>query len=132
MKLHFKTTLIIIGTLIIGFVLGFASSIFFVQSRFSKAREFHRKGKMIEFFIDKIDLKDEQREKAEPIIEKYNVRFKTHSQTMRNGVEEIFDSLKMELEPILTEEQKEKLKTRFRRIDRFMRKGPPPPPGDFD
>ncbi len=126
MKLHTKTALIIIGTLLIGFVLGFTSNIFFLKSRFDKVKDFHRRGKMTNFFVEKLDLTDQQKELAEPIIDKYNVRFHKHGEEMRDKIEGLVDSLRTELKPILTEEQMKQLNKRYRRFTPFMRKPPRP------
>ncbi|MGD8778313.1 MAG: hypothetical protein PVH88_05055 [Ignavibacteria bacterium] len=122
MKLKTKSILAIIGTLLIGFVLGFMSNIFFVKSRFNEVRDYHKKGRMIDYFIRKLDLNDEQQLLIEPVLKKYNAKLKKNSEETKIKIIELMDSLKTELEPFLTEEQMEALNSRHKKYNYKSRK----------
>lgn len=123
MKVGTKTTLIILATLIIGIIVGAAGS--GVVNRWMpgvppgpppSADRF----KM--FLTRTIDPGPEQEEALNEILERYAERFADLTSNHATQAQALVDSLHEELDPILTEEQKARLKDRMQRLERFRDK----------
>ena len=119
-----KTTLIIVATLIVGFVLGFLSHGYFVKSRFDRFRELKRPGMMKNFISERLDLTDEQIIDIEPILEKYESTFREKAMKARENLMSTMKQFNDEIKPYLTESQIEKLE----KDRRAFRRGFPPGP----
>jgi hypothetical protein len=142
MRTRTKTTLIIIATLVIGIFIGALGSGFVVQR---SARHFGER-KHREIFIDRvvevIDPTPDQERVVRAILTKHSEQFEEMSDRFRLEAAALFDSLKADLDTVLTEEQKARLQERVEKMPRPMRhprppRGgpdeklpPPPPPGD--
>ena len=100
-----KSILILVVTLIIGFVLGGLIAINFISYRIVKfATEEGFQEKVYYFF----DVDDNQKEEMKPIVNKYS---KKHIEIKRTFFLEFFnmaESMIIELDTILSDEQKEK------------------------
>ncbi len=136
MNTKVKIALIIIVTLVIGIVLGALLNRAFLRYRIQKAF-FNRKPVGMVSFLEEViqptpeqrmlirDILEEHRKKAEELREKFMMEMKAE-----------FESLDAELDPILTPEQKRRLKRRSlrpwrnprRRMDRPDPWRMPPPP----
>ena len=131
MNLKVKSSLIIIVTLIIGMVLGVILTRFFFRppNMFDKMSALRSPEGFVERFEKIIDPSDSQKEKIRYILQLHFERIHSQSQQFRNHFIELSDSLRADLDPILNEEQKErldKMEERFREHNRpgF---GPRPP-----
>jgi hypothetical protein len=123
-----KTTFIILGTLIIGMVIGALASGMWRQKRIEKFDRMQPRRQFIETIENIIKPDDVQRKAIEKVLEKHfehvaKIR-ERHEQEMMAS----FDSLKQELDSLLTEEQVKRLEEnlkkshhrfRDRRLDRL-------------
>ena len=114
-----KPVWITIITLIIGFVLGFLASGRFYHERVRKFERMRMEAGFKERFYERIQPDETQKEKLEPILEEFFVKMGEH----RKGIGRLMDSLHQEMRPILTEEQKQRLREMRPRRPR-MRKAP--------
>lgn len=78
--------------------------------------------------FEELDLTAEQRTKAEAIFEKYRPQFDAVFQASMPKMNELRAQMNAELEPVLTEAQREKLKTLHARHPMHRGEGGPPPP----
>jgi len=105
MKRKIKPILILLGTLIIGFVIGGLFTVTIIRYKLMRfATEDGFKEATYSFF----DPNDNQRNEMKPIVEKYS---KKHNELRRTFFIEFFnmaDSMVIELNSILTDDQKEK------------------------
>lgn len=123
-----KTTFIILGTLIIGMVIGALSSGMWRQKRIEKFGRMRPQQQFIESIENIIKPDEAQRKAIEKVLEK---RFEHIAQIRERHEQEMmaaFDSLKQELNSLLTEEQQKRLEENFeksshrfrdRRLDRL-------------
>ncbi|MBN2000953.1 hypothetical protein JW935_25635 [candidate division KSB1 bacterium] len=142
MKPKVKTSLILLATLVIGFLLGALSMITlrrYHMERFGKIRE----QQAFMFFHERLIQPTEgQQDTVKKILSRYSPRFYKVVRQHREQISVLRDSLMLELETVLTPEQMKRLKQRapFKRfppgpggppfIDRTDRHGQPmPPPG---
>lgn len=100
MKLKLKSSLIIIGTLILGIVLGMLLSGFYTHRKFDKMRQ----GKHFKHSLEKkLNLTEEQTEKLKPIFEANKLRFKklmkAHFQEMDSSRKVFLNEVKPHLNP---------------------------------
>jgi hypothetical protein len=115
MKTFTKSTLLITTTLIIGFVLGLLVHSLMVGNRINEFQRLRKKGGLVKHLEDIIQPTSEQKEKITPILEGYIKRIEPFMLKFRSETRNIMDSLRLELEPILTEQQLEKLEKNLRR-----------------
>lgn len=150
MRVGTKSILMILMTLIIGMVIGFL--IAGVVGRHHRQRfvNMREPGHMVGFLERMIDPDESQREAVRAVLQKHSEQFwKIHSR-FEGEMLALRDSLKKDLDPILTEEQKKRLERQpkppkpfregrpgpwkegqpERRIPKDDRPPPPPPPGD--
>ena len=116
-----KNTLIIIATLILGFVIGFLANSRLSQIRIDNMRqEFTQRG-MDYRFIRALEPSPEQLKIIRPILDKYNDIRMNNLQTHWEDQKQIFDDFEDEIKPYLTNQQLLK----FERIkDNLNRKKP--------
>lgn len=100
-----KPILVLAGTLLIGFVLGFFASGYITHHKIKSFMSHTDKEGFVSMIYERIDATEEQKKQLAPILQKYSekrtgclVRHKT-----------IIDSMRTELEPYLTSKQKQKL-----------------------
>ena len=135
MTVHGKSALIIIGTLLIGIVIGLFLAGPMVHHRMRP----HIPGKGPEAFAPMleriIEPTAEQRDAIREVLEKHSDRLAEMHMGYRTEMTAVMDSLRKDLDPILTEEQKARLDERHGRLRDFMkgRRGPRGGPhGHFD
>ena len=110
-----KPIILGIVIIIIGFLLGAIIVNFFVDSRMGDPRHNfgkHFKGNFKKRVIRVIDPDEEQLKEIEPIIDKYTERTSEITEKYYEDFSAAMDSMHNELEPILTEDQKERLSKR--------------------
>ncbi len=122
MTLHTKTAIILLVTLIIGFLLGVATSGYLI---FSHMRDDNAKHERFKRIITKIlELDEAQQRQAEPFLEDHANRVRATNEAHRESMLANMDTLKLQLQPILTAEQAERLE-HFRERLKEMRGRPP-------
>lgn len=127
MNVRTKTSLVIIFTLIIGILLGILIDRTLIQQRFHQRISRMRNPRGLLFMLmDIIQPVEAQRDSVEKIVFRYSTRFQQISQQARSEMNVLMDSLKTELNPILTIEQKKRIEERMNRMKRWKGSGPPP------
>ncbi|TKJ37251.1 hypothetical protein CEE37_14150 [candidate division LCP-89 bacterium B3_LCP] len=111
MKIHTQSAFIILGTLIIGIILGAVLSTVFVHHRFQEIQGLMGPGQFEHFLIENVirPVDDQQREALMKIAEKTSQKAMTSMTTFRSDMKTILDSLQTELKPILNDEQFQRL-----------------------
>jgi hypothetical protein len=123
MNLKVKSSLIIIVTFVIGMILGIilTQSLYPPPKMIDKISILRSRGGFMERFERIIQPNEVQKEKIREILEIHFERMHSQSKKFRDQFVELNDSLRTELEPILNDEQKERLEKmteRFREHDR--------------
>ncbi|MFH1011342.1 MAG: hypothetical protein V1784_08950 [bacterium] len=110
MNLQIKPTLIIIGTLLLGIVLGTLISGTLADQRFRRIRSMMRPHGFAEDLIEAIGPKDEQqRREITAVIENTDLRIQDLMRQSREEIRARIDSMAAELQPLLTDEQRTRL-----------------------
>lgn len=110
MNLQLKSALIIIATMVIGILIGTFIVAPLAARRYLAKMETLRHRAGLAYGIERMILPDRsQKEYVEPVIRKYSERFEMLFQKHRREVQTLVDSLEAELNPLLTEEQKQRL-----------------------
>jgi len=136
MNTKVKIALIIIVTLVIGIVLGAMLNRAFMRFRIQRAFADRNPMGMISFIEKDIRPTPDQREKIREVLEKHRKKSLDLREKFMMEMRAEFESLEAELDPILTPEQKNRLKRRFRGPWRDPRRFPDPrrprrkPPGE--
>jgi hypothetical protein len=138
MNTKVKIALIIIVTLAIGIVLGAMVNRALLRHRIQRAFNERNPRGMISFIERHIQPTPDQRKQIREILEKHRIKSQEIREKFMEDMQLEFESLEKDLEPILTLEQKNRLKRRFRGPWRDPRRpqdrrGPGPwrkPPGD--
>ena len=100
-----KPVLVIVGTLLIGFVLGFFVSGYITQHKIKTYMQCANKDGFTNMIYERINASQELKQKIDPILQKYSEK----STECLNRHKAIIDSLHIELEPYLSSEQNQKL-----------------------
>lgn len=117
-----KSALLIVATLVIGMVLGSLVTGAIANRRLDSLAE--ARGRMSAFFVDAIEPEsEEQAEAIRKVLDGAAPRFKEIFESTRGEMKRLSDSVMAELDPILTDAQKERLEKRMR----FRPRRPPPP-----
>ncbi len=134
MNLKVKSSLIIIVTLIIGIVLGIilTRSFFWPPSMFDKMSALRSPEGFAERFERIIDPSESQKEKIREILQFHFQKMHNQSTEFRQRFMQINDSLRAELDPILNDDQKERLDKMERRFREHNRPGFGPRPSHPD
>jgi hypothetical protein len=108
--------------LIVGLIFGALVCSFFISDRIDghspngrKISKEHFKKRMIRV----IDPDEDQFDKIDPIIDKYAERTSEITDKYFEEFSTILDSMRIELEPILTDKQKERLRERRDKMEKF-------------
>jgi hypothetical protein len=110
MNLQIKPTLIIIGTLLLGIVLGVLISGTFAEQRFRRMHSMMRPHGFAEDLIQVIQPNDEQqRQEIMAVIETTDLRIQDLMGQSREEIRSTVDSMAAQLQPLLTDEQKARL-----------------------
>ena len=128
MNTKVKIALIIIVTLVIGIVLGAMLNRAFLRHRIQRAFADRNPVGMVSFIERNIRPTEEQREQIRVILEKHRKNSADMREKFMKEMQAEFESLEAELDPILTPEQKNRLKRRLRGPWRDLR-GFPDRPG---
>jgi len=110
MNLQIKPTLIIIGTLLLGIVLGTLISGTLADQRYRRIRSMMRPPGFAEELVEAIQPKDEEQHRAiMAIVENADLRMQDLMRQSRAEMHAKIDSMAAELRPLLTDEQKTRL-----------------------
>lgn len=137
MNMKAKTTIILLFTLLIGIMLGVFLDRTVMRFRFQKRISEARQARGINRLLEDLIRPDESQYKVvRDILEKYSKRLHAHREKSFREMDIVMDSLRAELDQILTDEQKARLKKDMERMKGRRERGPgppmPPPPGPFD
>ncbi len=100
-----KITGIIIGTLLIGFVIGFLVNGRLVRTRVSQMKNFYTEKGAQHAFMRVIDPTPEQMEQIRPILQEHAWQNRDLYFEYRENQQQLFEHLEDELRPYLTEAQ---------------------------
>lgn len=117
-----KSILIIIATLLLGFVLGMLTSARIRYQKLKPVTFFFSEERFREGIYHAIDPDDEQKEKLENVIRKYARSNRDMQIAFRKQFEDLTRNLWNEMEPILTQEQKEKLQEMEQRRQEYSKR----------
>lgn len=128
-----KTTIILLFTLLIGIILGVFLDRTIMRFRFQKKFDEARQARGITRMLENLIQPDEsQYEAVKEILEKYSKRLHDQREKSFQEMDVVMDSLRIELDQILTDEQKARLKKDMERMKGMRERGPmPPPPRPF-
>lgn len=124
MNIKVKIALIIIVTLVIGIVLGAMLNRAFLRHRIQRAFADRNPVGMVSFIERNIQPAEEQREQIRDILEKHRKKSAEMREKFMMDMKAEFESLEAELNPILTPEQKNRLKRRLHGPSRDPRRFP--------
>lgn len=129
MKTEIKTAVVILVTLLIGILIGSLLTGALARYRVSRFVSMREPGRMVAHLERMIEPDASQREAVREILAKHAERFAEIGSQFHAEMSALRDSLKKDLDPILTEEQKARLE-REPRPPRGKRRGgrrPGPP-----
>jgi hypothetical protein len=134
MNMKVKTSIILLFTLLIGIMLGVFLDRTIMRIRFQQKFHEVRKARGITRLLENLIRPDEsQYEAVKNILEKYSKRLHAQREKSFQQMDAVMDSLRAELDQILTDEQKARLKKDMERMKGMRERGPmPPPPKPFD
>ncbi len=126
MKIHTKTALILFATLILGLLLGaLIGGPLLVRMNLPEHTRMGLMQHFVEHFEGVTNPSEAQRDTVRAILESYADRFAELNIQHHSEMEVLMDSLQMELSPVLTEEQLQRMRDHL--VHRpFGRRGPPP------
>lgn len=123
MNIKVKTALIIGITLIIGILIGALLNRALLQHRIRRAFSMQTPGFLMTLYERTIEPDAEQSKLIREILEKHVKRMSEIRKNFHSSLQSEFESLRKELDPLLTPEQKKRLMNRvplpFRRFRRF-------------
>jgi len=127
MKAPAKSAFIIVATLLVGVVIGALATSAIMHSRLEQLQALRMRGG-IERFLERVisPVDDDQRAQIADIIEDFAGQQTALRQHVFEQQGAIFDSMRVALDEILTNEQRENLRAWFGR-ERFRRRGSGPP-----
>jgi hypothetical protein len=135
MSVKWKSTFIIVATLVIGILIG----VFLAGPALHRRVESRHRDRGPELFTQMMERviqpTEEQQGAVHAVLEEYSALLEDLHEDFGTEMMATIDSLNADLDPLLTEEQKARLKERHDRLERFKGKGPrpgmrgvPPPP----
>lgn len=124
-----KTTLAILGLLLIGFLAGFVSHRQLVKKEFTKVAQMGEAPFFREQLVKALAPSEAQEAALDNILEAHSQRMMKSMEENRQERRTLVNQLEEELTPILDEAQQERLKEFNRRFKRPPRRGKGPPPG---
>ena len=125
MNLKVKTTLIIIATLIFGIICGALLSRAYLHYRIRKAVVMVNPNRFMPFLERVINPTPEQREQIRTIIQDHAVEVLEIRKEFEKSMTSSFESLRKELDSVLTPEQKRRLEKSMRERRPWMRRDRP-------
>lgn len=121
---NWKSLLILLLTLVLGFSLGFLVAGQWSKKRFKRfARGLRSPELMSERWMHALELEEKQKDTVRPILLRYAEQHANLHRGMRENVDSLFKAMHSELQPLLTEEQNHQLQ---KRQERRRQHGPPP------
>ncbi len=129
MTVQTKTTVIILTTLAIGFVLGFLFGNLQHRAHYTRFSHFREHRGFIDLNERIIRPTDEQKQVIDEILQKYHKKFLQLNQRNFQSISTLLDSMYAELKPHLTKEQIQRLqdmRNMLKRRKEFMPPGEPP------
>ncbi len=126
MNIKIKTTLIISATLIMGIIFGALISRAYLHHRIRRAFVMVNPNRFAPFFEQAISPTSEQSEQINKIFQKHAQQVFELRKNFDAGMASSFDSLRKELDSVLTPEQKKRLEKMMRERRPWPRRGPGP------
>lgn len=129
MTVQTKTSVIILTTLLIGFVLGFLFGNLQHRAQYRRFSRFREHRGFLDLNERIIHPTEEQRKVIDDILEKYHEKFLQLNQRNFQSISTLLDSMYADLKPHLTKEQIQRLEKRrnmLKRRKEFMPPGEPP------
>jgi len=109
-----KAVIILIGTLLLGVILGSMGNRFIVQNRFERMARMRQQEGFVRMFEFMIDPSDAQTDTVRTILRKHHQRFRDINMGHMENVRSVMDSMRKDLQPYLTDEQIARLTTRLK------------------
>ena len=124
-----KSVLMLFSTLLIGVLLGSLTTGAVNNHRMHNLAEM-RSARGLAFYLEDVvqPVSEEQREAIRAVLEEAAPKFAETMMESRDRMRELTDSVRAELDPLLTEDQRQRLEERMR-IGRGMPHGSPGEPG---
>ena len=119
MSVKLKTTFIVLCIFIIGVIVGAMLSRAILQSRVKKFMSMRTPAGFANMFENIINPGPDQRKSIAEILDKYGKKISEDHEKFRDKILSNINSMKAELEPILTPEQVKRLGKRFSKMRRF-------------
>lgn len=123
--MNIKSTAILLFTLLIGFMLGVLSTGRFVQSQVSNMQQL-REAPM-QKLLETINPTEEQRQQLDPVLEKYASEIIELNLQHKEILQETIDSLLSEIQPVLDNDQLNRIETRRKIMQERQKQGTLPP-----
>lgn len=112
-----KSTLLLLGTLLIGMLLGVFVHTLMVENRIERLTSLRSQAGFVKFMDKMIEPTDDaQREAIRDVLEGTAERLGVHHAESREAVEEIMESFRASVDSLLTEEQIDALNERMERM----------------
>ena len=125
MTVQTKTTVIILTTLLIGFVLGFLFGNLQHRAQYTKFSRFRGHRGFLDLNERIIHPSQEQKKVIDEILEKYHKKFLQLNQHNFQSISTLLDSMYAELKPHLTKEQIQRIDERRKMLKRRKEFMPP-------
>jgi len=126
MNVRIKTSIIILITLLIGVVTGVLIDRTIMRNQFQQKFAGMRRPQGMILMLERIIKPDEsQYQELREILKRYSQKLHQIGEMSRLEMNTVMDSLKTELDPILTDEQKDRLQSRIERLRSGRGTGPP-------
>lgn len=136
MKPTVKTTVVLLVILVLGIGIGFEIGEILFRKNFEEMDSFRSPGGFVGKFDAVIKPDAVQKARVDSILLSYHLRLEKIGAGIRRQLDEQVDSLQIELKPILTPEQNDRLGAEFKKMKEGKPHGPmprggvPPPPPD--
>ena len=115
MSARFKSTLILLATLVLGALIGALLNARFADQRIERLSSLRTSQGFVHYIDRSIDYEDEaQREDVLAVLERSSARMADHMQSSRQMTFTLIDSTRQELAAVLNERQLEQLDQRLR------------------
>lgn len=119
----FKTVMLMVGLVVIGFLGGFFMHHFLTQKKIEEIKSTMQAGGFSRMLLRHIDLSEKQSDVIKPILNEYGSELADFHFNMIEQRKQVLDSMWSEIKPHLNPDQLEELSERIKRF----RQGPPPP-----
>ncbi len=131
-----KTAMIIVATLVIGIVIGALGSGFVVHRFAGRPRDMRHREVFVERMVKLIDPAPDKEDEIRGILTRHAELFNEITDDFHRETSALFDSLRTELDSVLTEEQRARLEERRQKLGPSRhgkpgeRRRPPPAPDE--